>query len=229
MSIKIKQRDITDCGAACLVSVASHYKLKLAVAKIRQKAGTDKKGTNVLGLLKAAENLGFAAKGVKGGVDALTKIPLPTIAHIVVKEQLHHYVVIYSVKKGVVKYMDPGDGRMHKKTITEFEKEWTGVLVLLMPNDDFKKGNEQVSNFKRFMFLLKPHRSLLTQALFGAIIYTLLGLSTSIYIQKITDFVIVDGNTNLLNMLSVAMVVILLLQIFIGVAKSIFMLKTGQK
>lgn len=79
------------------------------------------------------------------------------------------------------------------------------------------------------MFLLKPHRSILTQALFGAIIYTILGLSTSIYIQKITDFVIVDGNTNLLNLLSVAMVVILLLQIFIGVGKSIFMLKTGQK
>jgi len=27
MSIKIKQRDITDCGAACLASIAAHYKL----------------------------------------------------------------------------------------------------------------------------------------------------------------------------------------------------------
>lgn len=48
-NIKIKQRDITDCGAACLASVAAHYKLQLPVSRIRQYAGTDKRGTNVLG------------------------------------------------------------------------------------------------------------------------------------------------------------------------------------
>lgn len=229
MSIKIKQRDITDCGAACLASVSSHYKLKLPVARIRQLAGTDKKGTNVLGMIKASEQLGYTAKGVKGGIGALPKIPLPAIAHIIVKEQLHHYVVIYKVDKKNVTYMDPGDGKMYKKKIDEFNKEWTGVLILLVPSEDFKKGNEKVSNFKRFMFLLSPHRSLLTQALFGAIIYTVLGLSTAIYIQKITDNVLADGNTNLLNLLSVSMVIILLMQILIGVLKSVFMLKTGQK
>lgn len=229
MSIKIKQRDITDCGAACLVSIASYYKLKLPVARIRQLAGTDKKGTNVLGMIQASESLGFTAKGVKGGIDALPKIPLPAIAHVIVKEILHHYVVIYSVKKGRVTFMDPGDGQMHTKSIEDFQKEWTGVLVLLVPGEDFKTGNETVSNFKRFLFLLKPHHSILLQALFGAIIYTVLGLSTAIYIQKITDFVLVEGNTNLLNLLSVAMVVILLLQVLIGVLKSVFVLKTGQK
>ena len=39
--------------------------------------------------------MGFTAKGVKGGMDAIDKIPLPAIAHVVVKEQLHHYLVIY--------------------------------------------------------------------------------------------------------------------------------------
>lgn len=226
--IKIKQHDITDCGAACLASIASHYKLKLPVSRIRQLAGTDKKGTNVLGLIKAAEKMGFTAKGVKGGVDALPKIPLPAIAHVVVKEVLQHYVVIYKVAKGQVEYMDPGDGQMHKVSIVEFEKQWTGVLVLLAPNDDFIAGNEKVSNFSRFVFLIKPHKSILVQALLGAILYTVLGLSTSIYIQKITDYVLVDGNTNLLNLLSVGMLVIIVFQLFIGVAKTILMLRTGQ-
>ena len=54
--IKIKQHDITDCGAACLASVAAHYQLQLPLSRIRQYAGTDKKGTNMLGLLEAAEN-----------------------------------------------------------------------------------------------------------------------------------------------------------------------------
>lgn len=66
------------------------------------------------------------------------------------------------------------------------------------------------------------------QALFGAVIFTILGLATSIYIQKITDHVLVNGNRNLLNLLSVAMIVILLLQIFIGSFQTILILKTGQ-
>ena len=48
--IKIKQHDITDCGAACLASIASHWHFHIPIARIRQYAGTDKKGTNVLGL-----------------------------------------------------------------------------------------------------------------------------------------------------------------------------------
>jgi ABC-type bacteriocin transporter len=229
MTIKTKQRDITDCGAACLASIAAFYKMKLPVSRIRQMAGTDKKGTNVLGLIKAAEKMGFTAKGVKGGADALPKIPLPAIAHVIVKEVLHHYIVIYSVKKEKVEYMDPADGQLHKMDITEFSKMWTGVLVLFAPAENFQATNEKVSNTKRFIFLLGPHKSILSQALFGAIVYTVLGLSTSIYIQKLTDFVLVDGNRNLLNLLSVAMLVILLLQIFIGAVKSFFMLRTGQK
>ncbi|WP_062123717.1 peptidase domain-containing ABC transporter [Geofilum rubicundum] len=229
MSIKVKQRDITDCGAACLASVASHYKLQLPVARIRQMAGTDKKGTNLLGMIKAAEKIGFTAKGVKGGADALPKIPLPAIAHVIVNKVLHHYVVLYRVSDAGVEYMDPADGQMHKRTIEEFSDMWTGVLMLLVPGESFKTGSEKISNISRFLFLLKPHKSILTQALIGAIVYTLLGLSTSIYIQKITDYVLVGGNTNLLNLLSVAMIVLLIFQIFIGVSKTILMLRTGQK
>ncbi|MCL2728174.1 MAG: cysteine peptidase family C39 domain-containing protein, partial [Bacteroidales bacterium] len=63
--MKIKQHDITDCGAACLASIAAWYGLKLPIARIRQIASTDKKGTNLLGLVEAAGQLGFSAKAVK--------------------------------------------------------------------------------------------------------------------------------------------------------------------
>ena len=64
--------------------------------------------------------------------------------------------------------------------------------------------------------------------MFGAVIFTILGLSTSIYIQKITDHVLINDNRNLLNLLSIIMIVILLLQIFIGSFQTILVLKTGQ-
>lgn len=228
MSIKIKQRDITDCGAACLASISSHYKLDLAVARIRQLAGTDKKGTNVLGMVEAAQKLGYEAKGVKGPFDSLFKIPLPAVAHLVVKDILQHYVVIYKVTNKFIEVMDPFDGQIHHKTHDEFKKEWSGTLVLLLPSEDFQTGNEKKSIQGRFWSLVKPHKSILIQALFGAVIYTILGLSTSVFVQKLVDFILVDGNHNLLNLMGVAMIIILGVQLFIGTAKNIFTLKTGQ-
>jgi len=227
MTIKIKQHDITDCGAACLASVSAHYNLKIPIARIRQWAGTDKKGTNAWGLIKAAEKLGFSAKGVKGELEAMSEVPLPAIAHVVVKKLIQHYVVVYKFTKNFVEIMDPGDGQIHRKTHNEFAEEWSGVLILLSPNQDFVARNEKIQILARFWYLLYPHRRILIQALTGAIVYTILGLSTSIYIQKITDFVLPDGNRNLLNLLSLGMTILLIIQIVIGSLQSVFVLKTG--
>jgi ABC-type bacteriocin transporter len=227
-SIKIKQHDIKDCGAACLASIGNHFRVNLPIARIRQYANTDKRGTNVLGIIEAAEKMGFTAKGVKGGLDSLDKIPLPAIAHIITKEQLHHYVVIYKVDKSTITVMDPGFGKMEIYTFEEFQKIWTSVLILFAPNDDFKTFNEKTQPIKRFWNLIQPHKTVLIQALIGAIVFTVLGLAMSIYIQKIIDYVLVDGNRNLLNLLSVSMIAIILLQAYIGAKKSIFVMKTGQ-
>ena len=231
MKKTIKQHDIQDCGAACLASVAAHYKLGLSIAKIRQYAATDKRGTNVLGLLKAAERMYFNAKGVKGGTEAIQLIPLPAIAHVVVKheqKELHHYVVIYKVFKRKIQVMDPAVGSMLTYDLEEFVNISSGVYVLLEPSEYFKATNAKTSTTRRFLELLLPHKKVILQALFGAIVYTILGLSTSIYIEKITDYVLVGGNIRLLNLMSVTMLLILSLQTFVGGVKSILILRTGQ-
>lgn len=227
--IKIKQHDITDCGAACLASIAAHYGLKYPISRIRQYAFTDKKGTNILGIIEAAKKLGLEAKGVKGPFECLTEIPKPAIAHVVVKEVLQHFVVIYKVTDKYILIMDPGDGKLHKKSHEEFKKEWTGILVLLHPTETFQKGNLKKSTLKSFIELLRPHKSVMRQALFGALIYSILGLSTAIYVGKITDYVLVDRNINLLNLMGVLMILIILLRTFVGSMKSILALKTGQR
>lgn len=228
MNIQVKQRDISDCGAACLASVARFYNLDVAVTKIRQHAGTNQKGTNLAGMLEAAKYLGFDAKGVRGTLESLFQVQLPVIAHIILNGQLQHYVVIYKISKQKISIMDPADGKSIVKKLSEFKEEWTGVLLLLVPNDDFVQGNQKISLYRRFYDLLKPHRSILIQTLIGAIIYTLLGLSMSIFVQKIVDFVLVDGNRNLLNIMSIGMLIILSLQVILGIFKSFFMIRTGQ-
>jgi len=229
MSIKVKQRDITDCGAACLASVAAHYNLTLPVARIRQFAGTDKKGTNVLGLVEAAGKMGFLAKGVRGEWESLFKIPKPAIAHVVVKKVLHHYVVIIKTTDKYIEIMDPADGDIHRLEHDEFKKQWTGVLVLITPGEKFIVRKEEVTTKSRFLALIKPNRSILLQTLAGALVYSVLGLASSIYVGKLVDNVLPGGNLNLLNLLGIAMILIIVLRLLLSLFQTIFILKTGQK
>ena len=226
--LKVKQHDITDCGAACLASVSASYGLQMPIARIRQYASTDKRGTNALGMVEAATKLGFTCKAVRGAPQSLSKIPLPSIAHVI-REQLQHFVVIYKVKPKVVTFMDPEDGRFHTMPTEAFVQQWSGVLLLLVPDESFRRENLKESSLRQFFQLLKPHRTVMNQALFGAMIYSILGLATSVYVEKIVDNVLGDGNVNLLHLLSILMILLLVLRTYIGGMKSILALKTGQK
>jgi ATP-binding cassette, subfamily C, bacteriocin exporter len=229
MPVKVKQRDITDCGAACLASVAAWYKLNLPVARIRQMAGTDKKGTNILGLVEAAEKMGFLCRGVRGDWDSLFKIPKPAIAHVVVKDALHHFVVLLYTSRKFIEIMDPSDGRVHRIAHDDFRKQWTGVLVLMTPGEKFSVKNEKTSVGTRFWKLIKPNKDILIQSLIGALVFSVLGLSMSIYVGKIVDNVLPAGNLSLLNLLGITMLIIILIRLFLSFFQSLFVLKTGQR
>ena len=45
-----QQLDMTDCGAACIAMIASHFGKTLSIAEVRSCAGTDVIGTNVNGI-----------------------------------------------------------------------------------------------------------------------------------------------------------------------------------
>lgn len=227
--VRIKQHDIADCAAACLASVLAWYKREVPIARIRQYASTDQKGTTAWGIIQAANKLNLSAKGVRGDVTALPQIPYPAIAHVVVRQQLQHYVVIYSVSKSHVEVMDPATGTMEKVPVDVFKESWSGVLILVSPDDGFVQGSEKVSVASRFIYLLKPHRAILWQVLLGAVMFTILGLSTSIFLQKIVDHVIPDGNRNLLNLMGLAMVSILVVKLVINHARTLLTVKTGQQ
>lgn len=226
---KVKQRDITDCGAACLASIAMHYDMRMPVARIRQLACTDKKGTNILGMVEAAHKLGFTAKGVKGKWESLFKIPLPAIAHMALKKGLHHFVVVASVTERHIEVMDPADGATHKVTHDAFREEWTGVLILMMPGQKFRNLDQTTSNGKRFWTLLSPHKWVMTQAMTGAVLFAVLGLASAIYVGKIVDNVLPTGNQNLLNLLGLAMMMVILFRLLLNTFQMQFVLKTGQK
>lgn len=181
----IKQHDITDCAAACLATISKQYGFSTSITKIREIAGTDKLGTNAYGMVKAAEQLGFTAKAVKGNQEAFfSEFPLPAIAHVVVEGTLLHYVVIHKITEKEVIIADPAKGIV-KKSPEDFFKEWTGVLILLVPAQTFQKGKETKNIFERFWGLLLPQKRLVLDIFLASLVITALGILGAFYFQFI--------------------------------------------
>ncbi len=225
----VRQRDHSDCGAACLASIAAHYQLFISVNRIRQYAGTDQSGTSMSGLMAAAGRLHFQSRAVRATAMSLPSIPLPAIAHFVQDNGSHHFVVLYRAEKKQLTYMDPATAKMVRVAPAVFQKKWTGVLLLLMPSEDLQVGGGRLSVMAQFLGLLRPHRGMMFQAFLGALVYTLMGLSTAVYVQKLVDFVIPDNNLALLQTLGVLMSVIWVFQGAIGYIRSLIVLRTGQQ
>ena len=164
----VRQHDSTDCAAASLAMVCLHYKKEITITRLRDMMGTDMKGTNLVGLQKAANELGFSTAAVR--VDRenfLSDFTLPAIAQVITDQGMTHFVVIFKKttikeddarRKHVVQeeerkadaskkykckdYVVIGDpaNELKKISLDEFYKNFTGVLLLLNPTAEFKGG-----------------------------------------------------------------------------------------
>ena len=236
----VKQHDITDCGAACLATICKQNGYKIGITRIREVAGTDKQGTNVYGLIKAAEQLGFSTKAVKGNKEAFfSEFPLPCIAHVIVDGNLLHYVVIHKISKKQVIISDPAVGIVKLKPeeffgeVHEKEKppkyQWSGVLVLLVKNETFKKGDETKGLFSRFFYLLLPQKKLLLHIFVASLIYTVLGILGAFYFKELLDSVLPDGLRKTLTTISIGVILLNVFKVLLNAFRSHLMLYLSQK
>lgn len=225
----IKQHDIKDCGPACLATIAKQHGLKIPISQIREIAKTDKQGTNVYGLIKAAENLGFTAKGVKGNQEGFfSPFPLPAIAHVVINNSFLHYVVIHKITKEQVIIADPAEG-LKKMTPEEFFQIWTGVLVLLVPAPTFEKRDQTKGLFQRFVGLLKPQKGILLQIFFASILFTIFGILGSFYFQFLIDDILTQSLEKSLHVLSIGIIVLYIFKVLLNAFRTYLLIHLSQK
>ncbi|MBQ2444963.1 MAG: peptidase domain-containing ABC transporter [Oscillospiraceae bacterium] len=198
----IRQHDSTDCGAACLATILRYYGSKLPIAQIRELAGTDRQGTSAFGMVRAAKQLGFDAKGVRGDQTALSsEFPLPAIAHIVTEKFQLHYVVIFEIKDGKMMIGDPAKGIVNY-TVEEFCKHWSGVLILLSPGKDFTQSNEDTGILRRFLGLLLPQKKILLPIFLLSLIITFAGIALPFYYNLLIDHTVGENCDNHLTYIS---------------------------
>lgn len=236
----VRQHDITDCGAACLATISKQNGYQISISKIREIAGTDKQGTNAYGVIKAAESLGFSAKGVKGNKEAFfSEFPLPCIAHVVVDGALMHYVVIHKITKKQIIIADPGKGIVKLKPEEFFGEiheegkapkyQWTGVLILLVKNESFEKGNDTKGLFERFIHLLIPQKKMLLHIFVASLIYTVLGILGAFYYQALLDDILPDGLRQTLITLSIGVILLNIFKVLLNAFRSHLLLYLSQK
>src|SRR5262249_40665409 len=191
----------------------------------------DRVGTNLLGMIQAAEKLGFSARAVKGPYDALTQVPLPAIAHTRTPEGLGHFVVLHKVSKSRVVVADPGRG-IQTLSREDFCKSWTGYLLIIVPEQASRPtpaGSPPVGPWRRFLGLLTGHKALLIETFFCALLLTVLGLSTSYFIQHLVDSVLVRHEERLLNALGVGMLLIVAFRVLFALLRQYLLAHASRK
>ena len=160
----VRQHDTTDCAAACLAMVCLHYKKEITITRLRDMMGTDLKGTNLTGMEKAAQELGFSTAAVR--VDRenfLSEFTTPCIAQVITDEGLAHFVTVF--KKTTIK--DDGERRRHmvrqeeerKKCADEGKKfRCRDYVIIGDPAKELKKISldEFYKNFTGVLLLMTP-------------------------------------------------------------------------
>lgn len=133
-NVVVRQVDLQDCGACCILSVIRYYEGNMSLEQIKLDTFTSKEGTSAFHIIEALKKYGFDATGKKLALKNLDYVKLPVIAHIEVENSYNHYVVIYKldfIKKRVL-LMDPAQG-LKEMTFSEFLKIWSNVIIELYP------------------------------------------------------------------------------------------------
>lgn len=224
----VRQQDETDCGAACIATIAKYYGKKISITKIRNIAGTDIKGTSGKGLIKAATTLGFTCKGLIAREKQLkSNLPFPIIVHIK-RDGLEHYIVVYKVKKNRVLVADPGNSISWVNWQT-FVEWWTGIFFFIKPGINFEKTSDDKSFFQRFWYLVKQNKGLTIETFISSFILTILGILGAFYFRYLIDDVIYSYLPQALISISIAYLIVLIFQSLLEFARSHLIIFLGNK
>lgn len=195
-----KQRDVMDCGPACLYMIVKHYRGEISPLYLKEQTFITRKGVSLLSISKVAEKIGFRTNAGRFMVKRLVeKALLPCILHW----DQNHFVVLYKLKKkkkDTIFYIaDPGRGLL-QYNLSDFSRHWisskaygeeVGIALLLEPTHLFytEKGKLDIEK-KRINFLWKyfvQYKRFFGQLILGLILGSILQLIFPFLTQAIVD------------------------------------------
>ena len=227
------QKDLTDCGVGCLQSLVRYYGGDISLETLREKSGTSKTGTTLLGLYQCANAIGFDADGCEADINALIEHGEPVILHVIIDQKYEHYVICYSYNyHNDSKFLigDPAKG-LEYWTQKDLEKVWVSKTCLtLKPNVHFEKKEKTNSEKKQWLLnLVKEDQESIYTIIVLGVIFTLLGMSMSIFSQKLIDDILPKKKLNVL-LLSIGFLSFLLFaRVIIQALREFYIIKQSKE
>ena len=209
----VGQHDASDCAAACLAMICSYYGKETIIAKLRDSMGTDLKGTNLVGIQKCAEELGFVSQAVRVDEEGFfSEYPLPAIANIITPKGLSHFVVIFQICKEKILIGNPAKEIVSIKK-EEFFQDFTGILMLLQPGDKFKAEKKKNGSLvKSYMKLLYPQRKLFFQGMVASLFMSAFGILNSMFYYVVYDEILPGKKEDVLTLVLLVFLGVLVVQ-----------------
>lgn len=195
----VKQHDLKDCGVACLSMICETYGMKFKLNKLRQLTKTDNNGTNIYGIVDAANEVGFKCKALSGNLEEMKscinkgEIKLPLIAHVIIDGAFEHFVVIYKIDNNIITIGDPAKGIVKYK-IEDFIKIYTGNIVTF-ENENIKVINERKHSLRKFFSLVLNQKKLFITVFLISLLVSAIGILGS-FVYKIIIDNIINGKTD---------------------------------
>ena len=217
------QHDVRECGAASLATICRFYGLKIPVLRVRELQKVDMNGSSIYGIVEAAEKLSLKATALSGTWEELIEeiankeIILPLIVHVVVSDQLQHFIVVWKITQKRVKIFDPAVGNK-TYSIEEFKKIWTGYVINLEKAENFSSQNLKKGYFYKFIELLLNNKILILKILLFSFLISGLTLLVTVTYQQIVDNFIMNPVHNVVqkaNYLFMCLVLVILFRMLL--------------
>ena len=217
-----KQQDLKDCGACCIETIVKYYGGYVPLEKVRDDTCTNINGTTAFHIVKTLCTYGFDAMGVK--VDSILdeNVYLPTIAHVILKNGLQHFVVIYKINNKYIYLMDPAKGKI-KMLISDFEEIWDNILILATPSSNILRYTKELSIFNLFGKLLMKNKNLFFKVLITNFIFMILTILGNFYFQISISSVQEGQDTNFIKFIVILFFIIFLIKVFINYFKTYYL------
>jgi len=228
----VEQHDSSDCGVACVVSISLYYGKYVTIAELRDIMGTDAYGTTIDGLTKGLQALGFDTRAIYISSESFTNdaFTLPAIARLVREDGTAHYVAVYKITKTRVIYMDPDTGKTEKKSIEEFNKDFDGGLIMMIPKEEFIRTREKnrtlIGTFGR---MISAHKGLFIMAIIMSVLITLFGIFTALFNKTLVDEIIPYQEDKQLLLFGIVLVSVVCTNIVVNAFRGHMLLYLSQK
>jgi ATP-binding cassette subfamily B protein RaxB len=212
----VLQTEAAECGLACLAMVAGAHGLHTDLAALRRRYTVSLKGLTLADVVRMAEGLQLQSRALRAELDELDQLQTPCILHW----DLNHFVVLVSVKRGVVTLHDPAHG-LRRLKLAQVSPHFTGVALELLPGPGFTPARE--TRAVRVRELLGPvsgFKRALAQVLLLALALEVFVLLSPFFMQWVVDDVLVSGDRDLLLTLGVGFALLVGLQVLTAAGRA---------